>query len=86
MGVGWSEFSFHKKCLSFCGGSSTFCHLSGGVERGVEKISDETGRGQKNFDDSNKNEPDPYTPPTPPRLLWNHRNMFKTGVVRANVC
>ena len=35
-----------------------------GVGRERRKISDETGRGQKNFCDSNENVPDPYPPPT----------------------
>ena len=42
------------------GGSSTFlspiCR-----EEGVKKISDKTEGGHKNFDDSNKNVPDPPT-------------------------
>ena len=39
VGVGWSEFSFHKKCLSFCGGSSTFLSpIWRGGERGRKNI------------------------------------------------
>ena len=87
MGVGWSEFSFHKKCLSFCGGSSTFLSpIWRGVERGVEKISDETGRVRKILMTQIKTYPTPTPHPPHPRLLWDHRNMFKTGVVRAYVC
>ena len=44
-------------------GHQLFCHISGGGgEGGVEKISNETGRGQKKFCDSNENVPDPYHP------------------------
>ena len=42
-----------------------------GVGRERRKISDETGRGQKNFCDSNENVPDPYPPP-PPHKMKNH--------------
>ena len=48
-------------------GSSTFLsHIWRGWGGGVEKISDETGRGQKKFCDSNENVPDPYHPPPHP--------------------
>ena len=44
-----SEFSFHKNVSASEGDINFFVTYLAGWGGGVEKISDETGRGQKNF-------------------------------------
>ena len=44
-----SEFSFHKNVSASEGVINFLSHIWRGWGGGVEKISDETGRGQKNF-------------------------------------
>ena len=56
-----------------------------GVGRGAsKKISDETGRGQKKFCDSNENVPDPYHPTSPKHPA--HNSVPKGNMEIGNFC